>query len=73
MFTQLDPMLPVETLRGSGYALGVIDYGQEHHLLWVVALGASGEIWCVANPEVRAQKNISMGRAYAASASGGPT
>lgn len=39
-----------------------IDYGQEHHLIWVVALDATGEIWAVPNPEVRVQNNWTMGR-----------
>ena len=64
MFTQLDPPIPLHVLgKGDGYAVGVIDYGQEHNLLWVTALNESGEIWCAPNPEVRMAKNWSMGRA----------
>lgn len=62
MFTQLNPPIPLDTPKGSGYALAVIDYGLEHSLLWVVALDESGEIWCVPNSEARAQKNWSAGR-----------
>ena len=63
MFTQLDPPIPLHVLgRGDGYALGVIDYGQEHNLLWVTAITSTGEIWCAPNPEVRMQSNWSMGR-----------
>ena len=63
MFTQLDPPIPLHVLgKGDGYALGVIDYGQEHNLLWVTAIDATGEIWCAPNPEVRMQANWSMGR-----------
>lgn len=62
MFTQLDPPLPLETSRGRGYAFGVIDYGFEHNLLWVVALDENGEVWCVPNSEVRMQANWSAGR-----------
>ena len=63
MFTQLDPPIPLHVLgRGDGHALGVIDYGQEHNLLWVTAIQATGEIWCAPNPEVRMQSNWSMGR-----------
>jgi hypothetical protein len=63
MFTQLNPTLPVEVKdRGKGYAIAVIDYGQEHHLLWVVVLDSSGEIWTAANPTVTVQKNWTMGR-----------
>lgn len=62
MFTQLNPSLPVDTPRGRGLALAVIDYGLEHSLLWVVALDDSGEVWCVPNSEVRMQPNWSAGR-----------
>lgn len=63
MFTQLNPPIPIHVLgTGDGYALGVIDYGQEHNLLWVTAIDATGEIWCAPNPEVRMQQNWTMGR-----------
>lgn len=63
MYVQLEPSLPMHVLdRGDGLAIGVIDYGVEHHLLWVVALDADGTIWCVPNPRVRLQPNWSMGR-----------
>lgn len=62
-FTQLDPPLPLTVLdKGDGYAVAVIDYGQEFDLLWVVAMNDSGEIWCAPNPKVRMQANWSMGR-----------
>ena len=63
MFVQLNPPIPVSVIdKGDGFAVGVIDYGQEHNLIWVTALNASGEIWCVPNPKVRMQKNWTMGR-----------
>ena len=63
-FTQLDPPLPLHVVdRGSGFAIAVIDYGQEFDLLWVVGMDDGGEIWCVPNPQVRLQANWSMGRA----------
>jgi hypothetical protein len=62
-FVQLDPPLPMTVIdKGDGYAVAVIDYGQEFNLLWVVALNDSGEIWCAPNPKVRMQANWSMGR-----------
>jgi len=62
MFTQLNPQLPIHVLgKGDGYAIGLIDYGQEHNLIWVTAL-ANGEIWCAPNPEVRLGRNWTMGR-----------
>ena len=63
MFTQLDPPIPLHVIgRGDGYALAVIDYGQEHDLIWVTAIDATGEIWCAPNPEVRMQANWTMRR-----------
>ena len=68
-FTQLDPTIPVSVDgKGSGFAFAVIDYGQEHHLIWVVAIDATGEIWSAPNPRVRLQSNWSMGRKIAPSA-----
>jgi hypothetical protein len=62
-FVQLDPMLPVHVVeRGDGFAIAVIDYGQEHNLIWVTAITATGEIWCAPNPTVRLQNNWTMGR-----------
>ncbi len=62
-FQQLDPSLPGDVEgKGSGYAFAVIDYGEEHNLIWVVALHANGEIWCSPNPKVRMRANWTMGR-----------
>ena len=63
MFTQLNPPLPLHVLgKGAGHAIGVIDYGVEHHLVWVTAIVETGEIWCAPNPRVRMQSNWTMGR-----------
>ncbi len=63
-FQQLDPPIPVHILdKGKGFAFAVIDYGQEHNLIWVTALDETGEIWCAPNPRVRLQANWTMGRA----------
>lgn len=64
MFTQLHTPLPMHTSKGAGMAFAVIDYGIEHNLLWVVALDASGEIWCVPNSEVSMRGNWSAGRRF---------
>jgi len=58
---QLDPPVPVHTPKGKGFAHLVIEYGQEHHLYWTVAIAATGEIWTFKNPLVRAQANVSLG------------
>jgi hypothetical protein len=63
MFTQLDPPLPLRVLdKGDGYAIGLIDYGQEHNLIWVTVLNSNGEVWCAPNPKVRFTANWTMGR-----------
>jgi hypothetical protein len=62
MITQLDPPLPLQTPKGSGWAHLVIDYGQESHLLWVVFMDADGACWVVPNPEVRMYNNWTLGR-----------
>lgn len=62
MFTQLNPPLPLLTPRGKGWAVAVIDYGQEHHLLWVVAIDITGECWTFQNPDIRFRANYTMGR-----------
>lgn len=60
---QLDPMIPVYSLRHKmeGYAFLVIDYSQEHDLLFTIALD-NGEIWTLSNKEIRFCKNISLDR-----------
>ena len=64
MFTQLNPPIPVSVEdKGNGYAIAVIDYGLEHHLMWVVALDADRTIWTAANPSVRVRSNWTAGRA----------
>ncbi len=63
-FQQLDPPIPLHVLdKGAGYAIAVIDYGQEHNLIWVTAINETGEIWCAPNPRVRMAANWTMGRA----------
>ena len=59
---QLNPPMPVVTPKGSGLAHLVIDYGPEHNLLWVVFLDDGGECWTYPNINIRAQKNITLGR-----------
>jgi hypothetical protein len=62
MIIQLNPPIPLQTPKGNGLAWLVLDYGAEHHLLWTVAIDATGEIWTFKNPDVLALKNITMGR-----------
>lgn len=45
-FVQLDPPIPLHVLgKGPGFAIAVIDYGQEHNLIWVTAINETGEVW----------------------------
>lgn len=61
--TQLNPPLPVYIInKGTGLAHFIIDYSPEMHLYWVVFMDNGGECWTVANPEVRAQFNPTLGR-----------
>lgn len=62
MILQLNPPLPVNTPKGDGEAHFLIDYSKEDHLFWVVFLDETGQIWTFPNPEVRAIKNVTIGR-----------
>jgi len=62
MIMQLNPALPVVTPKGSGLAHIVLDYGVEHNLIWTVFLDSNGECWSFDNKDIRAAKNITMGR-----------
>lgn len=59
---QLSPPLPMNTPKGEGFAHVLIDYGPESDLYWTVFITETGEIWTFANREVRASKNITLGR-----------
>jgi len=59
---QLNPPLPLLTPKGEGFAHILIDYGPELDLYWTVFITATGEVWTFANREVRASKNITLGR-----------
>lgn len=62
MIIQLDPPIPLETPKGKGYAHLLIDYSQEHNLIWVVFIDETGECWNFENKEVRLQTNFTFGR-----------
>ena len=62
MILQLDPPLPLETPKGRGWAHALIDYSQEHDLLWVVFLNETGESWTFPNSDIRMVNNFSLGR-----------
>lgn len=60
---QLNPTIPIVRVSDGmeGYAFLIIDYSQEHDLLFVCGMD-NGEIWTLSNQEVRLCKNISMDR-----------
>ncbi len=60
--TQLNPTIPVETPKGRGEAVVLIDYGPEHHLYWVVFLDDGGECWTYSNEQVRGCLAPTLGR-----------
>lgn len=62
MLIQLDPPIPMTCPKGSGLAYALIDYGIDYDLHWVIFLDNNGEIWTYPNREVRAVKNITIGR-----------
>jgi hypothetical protein len=63
MILQLNPTLPIRRVsdKMSGYAFLIIDYSQEHDLLFTCAM-QNGEIWTLSNKEIRMQDNISLDR-----------
>jgi hypothetical protein len=63
MILQLNPMIPILRVSDGmeGYAFLVIDYSQEHNLLFTSAMD-NGEIWTLTNKEIRFCKNISLER-----------
>ena len=61
MILQLNPPIPVETPKGKALAQFLIDYGVEHHLLWV-CFHQDGECWSWKNPDIRAESNPSYDR-----------
>jgi hypothetical protein len=61
MILQLNPPLPLDTPKGPAYAHMVIDYSQEHYVLFVCFLCDTGECWVYPNRDVKLQKNLTMG------------
>jgi hypothetical protein len=63
MMFQLNPTLPIIRVSDGmkGFAFLVIDYSQEHDLLYVCAMD-NGEIWTLNNKTIRIQNNITLER-----------
>jgi hypothetical protein len=62
MMLQLNPPLPVVTPKGKAFAHLILDYGQEHDLIFVCFQDDTGECWSWPNHQVRMQPNLTMGR-----------
>lgn len=63
MFTQLTTPLPVLVDgKGNGTAIGVIDYGPEHDLIWITAIEETGRICRAPSAEVRLRDSARLAR-----------
>lgn len=63
MIIQLNPSIPVHVMdKGKGEAIGWLDYGKEDHLIWIVAMNNTGEVWLETNPNIRLLPNYTIGR-----------
>lgn len=62
MLHQLNPPIPLDTPKGPGMAMFLIDYGIEYNLFWVVFIDETRECWTFDNKDIRAQKNLTVGR-----------
>lgn len=65
MMLQLDPTIPMVRVSDGmkGYAFLVIDYSQEHDLLFTCAMD-DGEIWTLSNRDIRIVNNVTLNRIY---------
>lgn len=66
-FNQLNPSIYVEVVEndleiptGKGFAFAILDYSQEHDLIWVVFLDDNRECWSVPNRFIRIDKNLTL-------------
>jgi hypothetical protein len=59
---RLDPPIPVITPKGKAWAHVLIDYSQEHHLIWLCFQDDTGECWSWQNMDIRIQTNPTLGR-----------
>ncbi len=60
MILRLDPSIPVQTPLGKARAFIMLDYSEDHNLMWVCAIDATGAIWTFSNPEIRIQSNQTL-------------
>lgn len=62
MILELNEPLPILTPLGKAMAYFLIDYGLDHHLMWVCFQDETGECWTWSNPDIRIQNNQTIGR-----------
>jgi len=62
MIKRLDPPIPVVTPKGAAMAHFLLDYGFEHHLMWICFQDETGECWTWENPKIRVQLNHTANR-----------
>lgn len=61
-FTQLNPSIPLITPKGSSEAIGILDYGPEHDIIWICIQDNTGELWSWPNSKVKGFRNVTLGR-----------
>jgi hypothetical protein len=59
---QLNPPIPVITIKGKGVAHVLIDHGRDNDLVWVVFQEESGECWTWRSCDIRSQDGIGLGK-----------
>lgn len=62
MILEISQLIWLETPKGQGIAKFLIDNGPEADLQWVCFIHATSEVWTFSNWDVRASKNITLGR-----------
>ena len=63
MMLQLNPMIPLVHEDGRKFtAFALLDYSQEHELMFCGWFDESREIWVMSQTKLRAPNNITLGR-----------
>jgi hypothetical protein len=64
MMLQLEPHIPVNTPKGSAWAIALIDNGVQWDLQWVTFIKETGECWTFRNQDIRLGSNYTQGINY---------
>ena len=62
MILQLNPQIPILTPKGKAQAFAIVDYSEEHDLMFCCFLDEGGACWTFKNSEIRGFPNATMGR-----------